>query len=249
MRRLPALLAAALLAGAMVLPATPAGAATSSTHPRITTLLSSSQWIVYRQKTTGTNLRPLHLVGGSIFATDISGQRQSLPGFDNSKAFLFLTGSILVQAQNRVHTNDELQTVRWRNLNDRTTGTVQNTAGGVLVAAAPDGWIMQASTDEDGTYGSPQQLTYVHLDGTRADLGEPFPKGQSFGLSVSDTGILATPASRPRCDTCPGRTRRAGGPCSRLRSRRRSAAHPRAPATPPAPCPPLTRTPERPRTD
>jgi hypothetical protein len=38
-------------------------------------------------------------------------------------------------------------------------------------------------------------LTYVHFDGTRVDLGKPFPEGQFFGLTISDTGILATPGT------------------------------------------------------
>ena len=195
MRKLIALLSGVLLAGAGVLPAMAATAATSITHPRITTLLASSQWIVYRQKTTSTNIRPEFLVGGSLYATDLSGQLQSLPGFDNEKQFLSLTGSTLVQAQNQVHTNTERQTIRWRNLNNHATGTAQTEPGAVLEGAAPDGWIEDSSSPEDSYYGNANQLTYVHFDGTRVDLGKPFPKGQFFGLTISDTGILATPGT------------------------------------------------------
>jgi hypothetical protein len=133
------------------------------------------------------------LTGGTVSATDITGQRQSLPGFSNEKQKLYLNGSVLVQARNSIHTGSERQSVRWRDLNDRATGTVTDRPGEIVVAAAPHGWVTEASTATEGRFGTVQRLTYVRPDGARVDLGEPFPEGQSIQFAASDTGLVLTP--------------------------------------------------------
>jgi hypothetical protein len=192
-RRASYLLTGTVLAGALLLSPTAAVAAASSTHPRITTLVASSQYIVYKQKVTSANMSSELLTGGTIYATDITGERHSLPGFSNDKHALYLTGSILVQAQTSIHTSSDRQSVRWRDLNNGTTATVTDRPGEIVVAAGPHGWITEASTTTDGRYGTVQRLAYVRTNGVRTNLGSPFPLGQSIRFAVSDTGVVVTP--------------------------------------------------------
>jgi hypothetical protein len=194
MRKISYLLAATILVGSVLIPQS-AMAASSADHPRVAPLVASNNYAVYKQKTTGGTISGNQLTGGSVYAVDKNGKRQSLPGFTNEKRFMYLTGDFLVQATNTIHnTVSDHQTVRYLNLRTGAHGTATYPVGGAgLVAAAPDGWIMDQATDVDTGYGTLFDLVVVHPDGTTRNLGTPFNDGRSFSIAVSDYGIISTP--------------------------------------------------------
>jgi hypothetical protein len=193
MRRIRAVLAATALGALLLLPQPAVAAPAAAAHPRVTTVVASSQYIVYEQQTSAKELTPGNSARSTLYATDIAGQRLPLPGFTTGHHPVLVAESLVVQAANTLHTVDDRQTVRYLDLNTGKGGTWTGEQNEDLVGAAPDGWLMRGSTGADGRYGTVERLTYVHRDGTRSDLGVPYPGGQRIGVTVSDTGVVLTP--------------------------------------------------------
>ncbi|HTW20684.1 MAG TPA: hypothetical protein VME70_10790 [Mycobacteriales bacterium] len=170
----------------------PAAAATTSTstpraHTRYVPLEGSAKVLLY-EKLTSAKLQTRYTRYSSsvLRALTASGKREQL-GELGTDASISLAGStVVVVNPPPLDNGDPTATgdlLRWWNLSTGAHGhlvTREDFAG-----ATPGGWMYERS---DGGVG---HLVAVSFDGTRTELGEPFPNGVPFGVLPGPDGYLA----------------------------------------------------------
>ena len=83
--------------------------------------------------------------------------------------------------------------IAWRLPEQVRAGSVPLPAGSTFAGFAPGGWLIQTriGTAHDRRDGPILQLSRFSTDGTRTDLGVPFPDGAPFAVQVTTAGVLA----------------------------------------------------------
>jgi hypothetical protein len=193
MRKQLALAASAALALGMLLAPQSAVAATTAKpyHNRLLPVATSNQYVVYRQQVTNKDLQLYPYSGGSLYAVGADHKRISLPGFDNRIAPPKLVADSLVQAK-VTNYGPYQELIHYRNLTTGQEATVLGDVNDSLASASLGGWVMFHTTDKTADFGYVSELRQVNYDGTQESYGTPFPEGESFAVTGSNSGLIAT---------------------------------------------------------
>jgi hypothetical protein len=95
--------------------------------------------------------------------------------------------------------------IAWRLPEQSGSGSVPLPAGSTFAGFAPGGWLTQTRIGiaHDRQDGPIERLTRFTTDGTRTDLGVPFPDGAPAALQVTTSGVLAWSAPSDGGDLVP----------------------------------------------
>jgi hypothetical protein len=170
----------------------PAAGVAQSTPARfeVRPLAASSHYLVYARAAEKSDGKPV-FTGGIYYRTAHGKPHLLATRTHVASSWAYLAGAMVIYFAN----GDAAGMLSWQNLRTGAHGTVSqnpsissgsSTGSTVLVAATPNGWIIQANHP-----GSPAVLYLQTTNGTVTKLGAPEPKGRGDGVFTVRTSTTA----------------------------------------------------------